>query len=73
MLTVAGATLMVTLLTDTMAVADLVGSATLVAVTTTEVFAVTVGAVNNPLEEMVPWEAVQVAAVSEVFETVAPN
>src|ERR1700722_6072984 len=59
--------------TETTAVADFVESATLVAVITTEVCAVTVGAVNNPLEETVPWEAVHVAAVFELLETVAAN
>ena len=59
--------------TDTMAVADLVESASLVAVTTTEVFAVTLGAVNKPLVEIVPCEAVQIAAVFEVLAMAALN
>ena len=60
-------------ITETVALADLVLSATLVTVTTTEVVAVTTGAVNNPVEETLPADAVQVTEVFEVFETVAPN
>jgi hypothetical protein len=59
--------------TDMFALADFVVSATLVAVRTTLVVFVTVGAVYRPLEETVPTEAVQVTAVFEVFVTVAVN
>ena len=53
--------------------ADLVVSATLVAVTVALVDEVTLGAVNSPLLEMVPPLAVQVTAVFEVLLTVAVN
>jgi hypothetical protein len=52
--------------TEMLALADLVESATLVAVSTTLVFDVTVGAVKSPLEETLPDETVQVTAVSDV-------
>jgi len=48
-------------------------SAALVALTVTEVLAVTVGAVKNPLLVIVPLEADQVTAVLEVLLTVAAN
>jgi len=51
----------------------LLGSATLVAVTTTAVEVVTLGAVNIPLLEIVPAPADQVTAVFEVFVTFAEN
>jgi hypothetical protein len=60
-------------MTVTVALADFVVSATLVAVTTTEVVDVTIGAVNNPLAETLPAEVVHVTAVFDVFETVAVN
>jgi hypothetical protein len=50
--------------TETDAVAAFVGSATLVAVILTVVFAVTTGAVNSPLLEILPAVHVQVTAVS---------
>ena len=53
--------------------ADLVASATLVAVTVAVVAELTPGAVNMPLLEIVPPVAVQVTAVFEVFLTVAVN
>jgi hypothetical protein len=59
--------------TEMFALADLVVSATLLAVSTTLVVLVTVGAVKRPLEDTVPAEAVQVTAVFEVFVTVAVN
>ncbi len=55
------------------AVADLVGSATLVALTVTVVFAVTVGAVNSPELEIVPAEADQITEVFVIPVTVAVN
>ena len=57
----------------TEAVADLVVSATLVALTVPMVFAVTVGAVNKPVLETVPIVADQVTDVFVAFETVAVN
>ena len=55
--------------TVTVALADLVLSATLVAVTVTVFVAVTVGAVNSPLVLTVPEVAYQVTAVLLVFVT----
>lgn len=60
-------------ITDTVAVADLVGSATLVAVTETTVTLVTDGAVNKPLLEIVPLVVDQVTLVSLELVTVAVN
>jgi hypothetical protein len=57
--------------TVTVAVADAVLSATLVAVITAVVFVVTAGAVNNPAVEIFPVDAFQVTAVSLVLMTVA--
>jgi hypothetical protein len=57
----------------TLAVADFVLSALLVAVMTDVVLAVTQGAVNRPLLETVPAVAFQVTPVSAVLETVAVN
>jgi hypothetical protein len=57
----------------TLAVADFVLSALLVAVITDVVLAVTQGAVNSPLVEIVPAVAFHVTPVSAVFETVAVN
>jgi hypothetical protein len=59
--------------TVTMALADLVVSATLIALTVMVVFAVTVGALNNPVLLTVPAVAVQVTAVLPVFVTWAEN
>jgi hypothetical protein len=59
-------------ITVTVADADLVGSATLVAVTCTFVVAVTFGAVKQP-PEMVPCVAVHVTAVFDVLLMVAWN
>src|SRR5258708_6927814 len=59
--------------TEIFAVEDLVESAVLVAVSTTVVLVVTVGAVYKPLLETVPFEAVQFTAVLEVFVTAARN
>jgi hypothetical protein len=56
-----------------MACADWVLSATLVAVIVTLIIEPTLGAVNNPLVEMVPFEACQVTAVLDVLFTVAEN
>ena len=56
-----------------MAVADLVGSATLVAVTVIVVVLVTDGAVKRPPVEMLPALAVQFTAVSLLPETVSVN
>jgi hypothetical protein len=53
--------------------ACLVGSATLVAVTLAVAGAVTLGAVNTPLLDIVPPLALQVTAVFEVLLTVAVN
>ena len=47
--------------------------AELVAVTVTVVVAVTLGAVNKPVDEIVPLEADQVTAVVEVLFRVAEN
>jgi hypothetical protein len=57
--------------TVTIAVANAVLSATLVAVTTDVVVAEIEGAVNNPLLEIFPSEAFQVTAVLPVLLTVA--
>ena len=54
-----------------MACADCVLSATLVAVTVTLVVAVTLGAVNMPLGEIVPFEADQATERFEALLTVA--
>ena len=59
--------------TVTMACADCVLSATLVAVTVTLVVAVTLGAVNMPLGEIVPFEADQATERFEALLTVAEN
>ena len=59
--------------TVTDAVADLVGSAALVAVTVAVVFTVTEGALYIPLLEIVPGEADQVTATFDVFDTSAVN
>ena len=59
--------------TVTDAVADLVGSAVLVAVTVAAVFATTAGALYIPLLEIVPGEADQVTATLDVFVTRAVN
>jgi hypothetical protein len=59
--------------TVTLACADCVLSATLVAVTVTLVVAVTLGAVNMPLDEIVPFEADQVTEGLEALLTVAEN
>ena len=60
-------------MTVTVAVADFVGSATLVAVTVIVVPLVTEGAVKRPPVEMVPALAVQLTAVSLLPETVSVN
>ena len=60
-------------LTETLALAFFVVSATLVTVTVTLVLLVTVGAVNNPLLEIVPAVADHVTAVLPVPCTVAEN
>jgi hypothetical protein len=57
--------------TEIFAVADLLESATLVAVTTAVVFDVTPGAVNKPLLETVPLDALQLTPVLELFVTTA--
>ena|ERR1700722_8898329 len=57
----------------TVALADLDGAATLLAVTVIVVVVDTVGAPSNPVPEMEPAEVVQVTAWSEVFATVAAN
>jgi len=59
--------------TVTDAVADLVGSAVLVAVTVAEVLAVTVGAVYRPVPDIFPGEADQVTATLDVLVTNAVN
>jgi hypothetical protein len=59
--------------TVTVALAYLVGSATLVALIVTVVFAVTVGALNNPVLLTLPAVADQVTAVLLVFVTWAEN
>jgi hypothetical protein len=59
--------------TVTVALAYLVGSATLVAVTVTVVIAVTAGALNNPVLLTVPAVADHVTAVLLVFVTWAEN
>jgi hypothetical protein len=59
--------------TVTVAVADFVGSATLVAVTETTVSVVTDGAVNRPPLEMFPFVVDQVTFVLSEFVTVAVN
>jgi len=59
--------------TNTLAVACLLESARLVAVTATEVLDVTVGAVNTPLLEIAPALADQLTPVLFVFVTVAVN
>jgi hypothetical protein len=61
------------LVTDTLAEAFLVVSATLVAVTVTVVVLLTVGAVNKPPEETDPALADQVTPVWLVLLTVAVN
>lgn len=60
-------------LTETEACALCDGSATLVAVTVTTLVAVTAGAVNMPVDEIVPFEADQVTELFEVLLTVAEN
>jgi len=57
--------------TVTIAVANAVRSATLVAVITAVVVVLTAGAVYNPALETLPTVAFQVTAVSLVFVTVA--
>ena len=57
--------------TEMLALADLVVSATLVAVSWTLVLLVTVGAVNSPLGDTVPADAIQVTAVLAALVTVA--
>jgi len=59
--------------TVTVALADLDGAATLVAVTVIVVVVDTVGAANNPVPEIEPAVVVQVTAWFEVFVTVAAN
>ncbi len=59
--------------TDTVAVADLLGSATLVAVTEIVWFAVTAGAVYSPVLVIVPFEADQMTLLLGVFVTFAVN
>lgn len=59
--------------TVTAALANFVGSATLVTVTVTFVVCVTDGAVNSPEVEMVPAEVDHVTEVSLEFVTVALN
>jgi len=59
--------------TDTVAESDFVVSATEVAVTITVVFVATVGAVNSPVEVIVPALVVQVTDVVEALVTVAVN
>src|SRR5258708_33979555 len=59
--------------TEILAVADLVESAALVAVSTAVVLVVTVGAVYRPLLDTVPFDAVQFTVVLEVFVTAARN
>jgi len=59
--------------TVTMACADLVVFAALVAVTVTDVAVVTEGALNEPVLEMVPFDAVHKTDVFEVLLTVAVN
>jgi hypothetical protein len=59
--------------TVTVALADLVVSATLVAVTVTVFVAVTVGAVNHPAGLMLPELADQVTPLLLEFETCAEN
>jgi hypothetical protein len=58
-------------LTETLALADFVGSARLVAVTVTVVLPVTLGAVYSPELETVPAVAVHFTPVVVVFDTVA--
>ena len=58
-------------MTVTIAVANTVRSATLIAVTTEVVIVETAGAVNNPVVEILPTEAFQVTAVLLVLLTVA--
>jgi hypothetical protein len=75
-LVVAGLTEMVTgavASTVTVACAYLLVLATLVACTITAVLLATLGAVNKPLDEILPAEADQFTAVSEVFVTEAEN
>jgi len=57
----------------TVARADFVGSAILVAVTVTVEFDDTLGAVNNPVEEIDPAVAVQVTPVLAMPVTIAVN
>jgi hypothetical protein len=59
--------------TVTLACADFVVSATLVAFTVIVVVVVTLGAVNKPLLEIVPPVAAQVTLVFDVLLTMAPN
>jgi hypothetical protein len=59
--------------TVTLAFADFVGSATLVAVTTTDVDAATLGAVNIPSELTVPALALQITAVFAVLARLTLN
>jgi hypothetical protein len=59
--------------TVTVAVADLVGSATLVAVTETASLTVNAGAVYSPVLVILPFEADQTTAVLVVFATFAVN
>ena len=58
---------------ETVALADLVGSATLVAVTVALLLAVTAAAVYRPEAETLPPVADQVTAVLLAFDTVALN
>jgi hypothetical protein len=60
-------------ITVTVAVADLVGSSTLAAVIRTVVVAVTLGEVNMPPPEIVPWVADHATRVCWVLLTVARN
>jgi len=60
-------------ITVTVALADFVVSATLVALTVPMAFAATVGAVNKPVLETVPIVADQVTDMFVAFETFAVN
>ena len=57
----------------TVALADVDGAATLVAVTVIVVVVDTAGAANNPVPEMEPAVVVQATVWFEVFATVAAN
>jgi len=60
-------------ITVTVACADLAVSAELVAVTVTDVVVVTEGALNEPVLEIVPFDAVHNTDVFEVLLTLAVN